>query len=181
MIPELRLDQLAKVLARPEGLVVGHEHELARCHGAQAREQIGPQQPQHALAAAPHAESRRIDDHEVVAGLLRIARQAPKMFREVILRRVRQDAHLHAVQCGVAKRPGQIVAVGIDVGDFRGSARGGRDAEGARIGEEIQHARAARGFAHEQARLGSVEVDPEVVRRVDADLELQTTFGGNQG
>ena len=103
------------------------------------------------------------------------------MFREVILRRVRQDAHLHAVQRGVAKRPGQIVAVGIDVGDVRGSARGGRDAEGARIGEEIQHALAARGLAHEQASLGGVEVEPEVVRRVDADLELQTTFGGNQG
>ena len=105
-IPELRLDQPAKVLARPKRLVVGHEHELARGHGAEAREQIGPQQPQHALVAAAHAESGRIDDHEVVVGLRRIARQAPKMFREVILRRVRQDAHLHAVQCGVAKRPG---------------------------------------------------------------------------
>ena len=38
----------------------------------------------------------------------------------------------------------------------------------------------ARGLAHEQACLGGIEVDPEVVRGLDADLELQTTFGANQ-
>ena len=38
-------------------------------------------------------------------------------------------------------------------------------------GEEIQHALAACGLAHEQASLGAVEVETKVVRRVDADLE----------
>ena len=56
-IPELRLDQVTKVLARPEGLVVGHEHELARCHRAQAREQFWPQEPQDALVAVAEAEN----------------------------------------------------------------------------------------------------------------------------
>jgi hypothetical protein len=48
---------------------------------------------------------------------MRIAREAPEVSDEVILRLVRQDPHGHAVERGVAERPGEVVAVGIDVGD----------------------------------------------------------------
>ena len=58
----------------------------------EARKEPGPQQPQHPLVAPSDAEGRRVDDHQVVVGAMRIAREAPEVAGEVILRLVRQDS-----------------------------------------------------------------------------------------
>lgn len=107
---------------------------------------------------------------------MRIAREAAEVPGEVILRLVGQDPHGHAVERGVAERPGEVVAVGIDVGDVDGSARGSRDAKGAGVGEEVQHALPRRALSHEQTGLGGVEVEAEVMGGIDANLELQAAL-----